>query len=290
MPADFKPPRKTPARSNHLQSLVNSYARDRGLATDRAMRWLSVVSLTGVLEAFESADGPRFLIKGGTSMELRLGIGARATKDVDIVFRGDPEVMVETLEDAFEHPYGGFSFRRKGEVEAIRDTGSRRLAVQVEFGGRPWQTLLVEVARPEADEPELVPVAIGIEDFKLPGPNKVACLSLRYQVAQKIHAVTEQPEDRQNLRFWDLVDLILLRDLLGNSLEPTHLACEEIFAKRDTHRWPPELVVPDDWADPYAEVAAEIAADLPTDVDTAAAEVRAFIAVIDAAADRAIPS
>lgn len=217
-------------------------------------------------------------------MEIRLGPGARATKDVDVIFRGDPDEMVETLETAFEQPYGGFRFRRKGQIENIRDTGSRRVWVQVEFGGRPWQTLKVEVARPEVDEPELVPVAISIADFKLPAPERVACLSLRYQVAQKIHAVTEQPEDRENLRSWDLVDLILLRDLLAENLGPTRAACEEVFAGRNTHRWPPELDPPASWVDPYREVAAEVDADLPAELDGAAEEVRAFIAAIDAAA------
>jgi hypothetical protein len=32
----------------------------------------------------------------------------------------------------------------------------------VSFGGREWQTLQLEIAKPEADEIELVPVAVGI--------------------------------------------------------------------------------------------------------------------------------
>ena len=154
--------------------------------------------------------------------------------------------MLDALEEAFEHPYGGFSFRRKGEVEDIRDTGSRRLAIQVEFAGSSWQTLQLEVARPEAAEVELVPVAISIADFRLDGPSRVACLSLRFQIAQKLHAVTERPEDRENLRFWDLIDLILLRELLDEGgLGAVREACVTTFAIRGTHAWPPELVVPE---------------------------------------------
>ena len=153
--------------------------------------------------------------------------------------------------------------------------------MQVGFAGRDWQTLKVEVARPEAVEPELVPVAIGIADFKLDGPKRVACLSLRCQIAQKIHAVTEQPSGRTNLRYWDLIDLILLRELLGDDLARAREACIETFATRDLHAWPPELVVPDDWSAPYATTAGEIDADLPREVDTAAEDVRAFIAAID---------
>jgi hypothetical protein len=281
---EFKPPRRTPTRKSHLERLAGEYGRAHGLAVERARRWLSVVSFSGALEAVRADDEPRFLIKGGTSMELRLGLDARTTKDVDIIFRGDPEEMLDALEEALENPYGGFSFRRKGEVEDIHDTGSRRLAVQVEFAGASWQTLRLEVARPEADEAEMVPVAIGIADFKLDGPERVACLSLRFQVAQKLHAVTERPDDRENLRFWDLVDLILLRELLDGDLGGVREACVRTFEVRGTHEWPPELTVPASWADPYAATVEDLGGAMPANVEEAADEVRTFIAQIDAAA------
>ncbi|MEX0973585.1 MAG: nucleotidyl transferase AbiEii/AbiGii toxin family protein [Solirubrobacterales bacterium] len=139
------------------------------------------------------------------------------------------------------------------------------------------------MARPEATEPELVPVAIGIADFKLDGPERVTCLALRYQVAQKLHAVTEQPDGRANHRFWDLIDLQLQHELLGEDLARVREACAEIFAGRDLQPRPPELVVPDDWREPYAAAAGELDASLPLDVDAAADQVRHFIAAIDAA-------
>ena len=221
------------------------------------------MALIGALDRVRADDGPRFLVKGGVSIELRLGLRVRATKDVDLVFRGDADEMLDALEEAFEQPYAGFAFRRKGEVEDIRDTGSRRLDVQVSFGGREWQTLQLEIAKPEADEIELVPVAVGIGDFGLDGPEEVACLSLRFQVAQKLHAVTEQPPGRENLRFWDLIDLMLLEELLGDDLARVREAAEVIFVARGTHEWPPELVVPESWREPYARAASEMDAELP---------------------------
>jgi hypothetical protein len=286
MSHDFKPPRRTPSRRSHLERLAQEYGRAHGLAIERTRRWLSIVSFAGALEAVQVDDGPRFLIKGGTSMELRLGADARTTRDVDIIFRGDPEDMLDALEEAFERPYGEFSFRRKGEVEDIRETGSRRLAIQVEFAGSSWQTLQLEVARPEVAEAELVPVAISIADFRLDGPSWVACLSLRFQIAQKIHAVTEQPEDRENLRFWDLIDLILLRELLAEEgLGAVREACVMTFATRGMHAWPPELAVPGSWAGPYASAIEDVDRALPSSVEAAADEVRTFIAEIDGAQD-----
>jgi hypothetical protein len=240
------------------------------------------MALIGALDRVRADDGPRFLVKGGVSIELRLGLRVRATKDVDLVFRGDAGVMLDALEEAFEQPYAGFAFHRKGELEQIRDTGSRRLDVQVSFAGREWQTLQLEIAKPEADEIEVVPVAVGIADFGFDGPEKVACLSLRYQIAQKLHAVTEQPPGRGNLRFWDLIDLMLLERLLGDDLATVREAADATFAARGTHRWPPELVVPESWREPYAHTAGEIDAELPAGVDAAAERVRALIARIEA--------
>jgi len=242
------------------------------------------MSLIGALDRVRADEQPRFLIKGGISMELRLGLGARSTQDVDIVFRGRTTELLDALEEAFEHPYSGFDFRRKGEPQDIRDTGSKRLALQVSFQQRTWQTLTVEIARPEANESDLVRSAISLADFKLLSPEHVTCLSLRYQIAQKIHAVTEEPADgRPNLRHWDLIDLILLRALLEEDIWRVREACVRTFEDRGTHAWPPTLKVPDAWSEPYHLDASQIRADLPDDVNTAAEAVVQFIAAIDAA-------
>ncbi|MGC1166412.1 MAG: hypothetical protein WA862_09905 [Solirubrobacterales bacterium] len=49
------------------------------------------------------------------------------------------------------------------------------------------------------------------------------------------------------------------------------------------HIWPPQLAVPDSWAEPYAAAIEEVEGALPATVEAAADEVRAFIAEIDAA-------
>ena len=284
MSEDFKPPKRPPSRHSHLERLLGDYSKAHGIAPDRTRRWISTMTLIGALDRVRTEEQPRFLIKGGVSMELRLGLGARSTQDVDIVFRGRTTELFDALEEAFEHPYSGFEFRRKGEPEDIRDTGSRRIALQVSFQRRGWQTLTVEIARPEADESDLVPSAISLADFKLDSPECVTCLSLRYQIAQKIHAVTEEPDDgRANLRHWDLIDLILLRAIVEEDLWRVREACVWTFEDRGTHDWPPTLKVPDAWSEPYRSDVNEISADLPDDVQAAAEAVADFIAAIETA-------
>jgi hypothetical protein len=102
----------------------------------------------------------------------------------------------------------------------------------------------LEVSGPEygADEAEYVD-AISLQDFRLSGPRVIACLPLRFQIAQKLHAVSERPVGRGNDRFRDLVDLLVLRDLIDD-LPALRRACETTFASRATHAWPPSLEVP----------------------------------------------
>lgn len=157
------------------------------------------MALLGALERVEAPQGaPRFVLKGGVAIELRLRSGARATRDVDMVFRG-PE----------------------GELIAALD-------------------------------------------------------------AQKLHAITERPAGRENRRFRDLVDLLLLRDLIED-LGSLRAACAATFAERAMHPWPPRVDVPDDsWRAGYAQLAAAVGLDV-VDVAVAANEVAVLIAAIDGA-------
>lgn len=108
----------------------------------------------------------------------------------------------------------------------------------------------------------------------------IRCLSLRYQIAQKLHAVTQRFEERENERFRDLIDLIICRDLIVD-LGDVREACVDTFDARGTHAWPPDLKIPDTWAEPYMALAEEKGFPV-TDVGDAATQIREFIGKIDA--------
>lgn len=272
-------PLETPVQKAHLERLVAHYAKLTEVAPGRVRRWVSVMVLLGALDRVRESD-PVFLLKGGVAIELRLRGQARATKDVDLVFFGDPEDLGEDFDRALAEPYSEFSFRRE-EIEARGDSRFQRLDVKLFFRSRSWGTLRLEVAAPDglATDGEPVP-AIPIDEFGIVGPEAIPCLSLRYQIAQKIHAVTERFDDRDNERFRDLIDLVICRDLIEDMAQVKE-ACLDTFASRGVHSWPPELLIPDIWAEPYASLAEEM--DFPfTDVEEAAEEVRELISAIDA--------
>jgi len=235
--------------------------------------------LLGALDRSRESD-PLFLLKGGVAIELRVGGGARATKDVDLVFFGDPERLGEILDEDLGEPYSVFSFERQ-EVETRGDGLFRQVNVKLLFRGRSWGTLKLEVARSDSQATDGEEIeAIPLDEFGIEGPRMVRCLSLRYQIAQKLHAVTQRFEEGENERFRDLIDLIICRELVAN-LGEVREACIDTFEARNLHSWPPTLQVPDSWAEPYAALAEEM--DFPiADVGAAAAQAREFISKIDA--------
>lgn len=282
----YRPPKRTPSQVNHLERLLQSYSRATGVAPNRLRRWMTMMVMVGALDRVQAdPDQPLFLVKGGVAMELRLRQGARATRDLDMVFLGDPDQLLAALDAALAEPYSLFSFER-GPAEPIGTTQSQHLDVKVAFNGRSWATVRLEISPPEGrsgNESQVLD-AISIEDFGLIGPEKVRCLSIRYQIAQKLHACTEVfPTGRENDRFRDLIDLLLLR-ALDPDLTAIRHACVDIFASRAKHAWPPTLDAPSSWAEPYTRLAGELEFAI-TDPDEAATLVGEFIAKIDEAVE-----
>jgi hypothetical protein len=221
-----------------LERLVRALSVQEGIAADRLRRWVSTMILLGALERLTD-DEHRFLLKGGVAIELRLKLRARATKDVDIIVipEGDAHA-VDMLEDALQDPYLGFAFRL-ADVRDSADAPARRLDVKMTYKRKPWATVRLEASLPEAHaaEPEQIS-AFSLKQLGLDGPEQVSCQSLRYQMATKLHAVTERFDDRANDRYRDLIDVLLLAELKP-SLPRVAQACQDVFAAGATHPWPP---------------------------------------------------
>lgn len=73
--------------------------------------------------------------------------------------------------------------------------------------------------------------------------------ALRWQIAQKLHAVSEAPlkEAGENVRFWDLIDL-QLKAVTNGKLSNVREACAETFRLRVQHTWPTEITVYPSWS------------------------------------------
>jgi len=234
-------------------------------------------------EVSSSSAGARFTIKGAVALEMRLPERARATKDIDLVIDGaDEDELSAVLREALRDDYQDFSFRVKGEPY-VMPNNAVRVEVAMDYQGRSWSTVQVDLSRQEGGATEVEPVdALELKPFGLSTPSALPCLSLRYHIAQKIHGMTQpSPEaDASNERFRDLADVLMLRDLVED-LSAVRAACVEVFAFRGTHGWPPALEPPAFWEELYAELAAGLELAEKT-LEDAVREARAFTGAIDA--------
>lgn len=284
----MSPPRreKPPHNAQVLERWAREWADAEGVPVARVQRSVSCMVIAAMLDTVRGADGePLFLIKGGVAMELRLALRARATQDLDAAFRAAAEEMIERLDDALEVGHADFTASRTA-AQKVGATRALRVGVKLAYRGRPWATVPVEISSAEGRSGadfERVPVR-SLDPLGIEVPADIPCVSLRYQVAQKLHACTQVFDaGPANGRFRDPIDLLLLRELLAaDDLRQVRAACAETFELRASHAWPPPVAIGAGWAPAYGQLAAATGFHV-TDVEDAAERVRAFVAEIDRA-------
>lgn len=219
----LKPKTKQPVSATVLNNWITQAESKLGPdAKGGRLGWLvaSSVAIAAVQRAVDADGRQLFLLKGGTLLRHRLNATARTTKDVDGIVRGDLDGFFLALEDALAEPWGPLALRR-GEVEVVdvpaRLINPRRFDITIELRGVTWRRIQFEISPDEAgigDDFEIIepPQLTG---FGLPDPDTLVAIAMRFQIAQKLHAVSDphDPPASINDRARDIVDLLLLRDL-----------------------------------------------------------------------------
>lgn len=298
----LKPKAKEPVSAKVLNTWI---AQAEGKLGDEAkggrLGWLiaSSVAIAAVQRAIDAEGRHLFLLKGGTLLQHRLPATARTTKDVDGLIRGDLDQFILALDEALDEPWGPLTLRR-GEVEVVnvptKIIKSRRFDIILELRGVTWRRIQFEVSPDEAgasEEYETIepPPLAG---FGLPDPDALVGIAMRFQIAQKLHAVSDphEPPGSINDRARDVVDLLLLRDLAASSGSPAvaeiRQAAIAVFAARideasrlglTTRTWPPTVVAHLHWTDDFDRAAAS--GGIGASLDEAVAEVNAWIKEIE---------
>lgn len=282
--SDFPIKNKPPHNVNVLERWLGEASQQSGVAAGRLRRWLGFMVVAAMLDEARHADDgePLFLVKGGVAMELRVDTGARATKDFDTAFRESMDVVADHLDPALRAGHGDFTATRT-ELEPVKDTGAARCDIKLAYRGRPVITVKMEVAAVEGGmggEVDHVP-AKSLDHVGLTGPATVACIAVRWQIAQKLHACTETFETGENDRFRDLLDLQILGDLVADGEWPgVRAACIEVFEGRAKHIWPPTVTTYESWEAGYRNLADETRFSV-VDVGEAIGAVLRLIARID---------
>jgi hypothetical protein len=288
-----KPYSSPPANLRSLRDRLSQVAERRGVVFGRLQRHVAMIVVAQFAATLTDDSGaPLLLVKGGSSLELRRGIpDSRTSKDFDTVARRDIESIHEQLADAGETGWEGFTaiFTAPEEIDVPgMPVKPRRFTAKLSYRGQSFASVPIEVSTVEAGNGDqfdtLTSDALGL--VGVPADVAVPCVTLPWQIAQKLHAVTavlEQP--KVNDRAHDLVDLQLLEGLLpGADLMPTRSACIEVFEARAQHPWPPTVAALPHWSAIYSRALEGLDhLELAGTADAAAEAVQRFVVRIDRA-------
>lgn len=216
------------------------------------------------------ARDPRWVLKGGFSLELRLGLAARTTKDLDLL-RWDASGLSandlqDLLDEALDVDLGDdctFTVRQPRQVRAEDEMPSTwRVVVDVQVERSPFETVTIDVVT-SPGEPTTGVDQVAVRPVLGGEPFLVRSVDLARHAAEKTHAYARiYAHDRPSSRVKDLVDLALLVE--QELLKPAAYARAviDVFTERDASAPPPELPdPPGDWAAPFAAMAADIGLD-----------------------------
>jgi hypothetical protein len=103
-------------------------------------------------------------------------------------------------------------------------------------------------------------------------------MKLPYQVAQKLHALSEDGSDRAH----DLIDLMLIGRQSQLDFADIKSKCVRLFDYRRKQAWPPEIKKGDEWEAKYEAALGTVRdnSDIYRTVDEAVAWVNEFVAKI----------
>lgn len=219
----------------------------------------------------------RWVLKGGFALELRLGLQARTTKDVDVDWTLDEPAVTELLLDAADHDlddHFAFTIERLSTDLA---GGGQRWTVLAELAGREFERVAIDIGhdRPPVIAPDSIATSQLLE-FAGVAPISVPALAIEQHLAEKLHAYTRRyAGNAQSSRVKDLVDIVVIAQTTPIDGDLLLEAVESIFARRATHDVPRLLEPPpNDWKRPWQALVTHLPA--PPDLDSGFQEADAF--------------
>ena len=296
-----KPKSKEPVSKRVLDSWIDKIENTIPDERSGRLAWLVASTVvTAVLQRAVDSDGlSRFLLKGGTMLQHRLGDVARSTRDLDGMVRGDLDDFINSLDFVLQEKWGPLHLVR-GEIEIIETPAKiikpRAFIISIILKGETWRKINVEVSPEEggaAEEFEFVKPP-AFDGLGLPTPDVLATLAMRYQIAQKVHSATDPhaPPMYVNNRPRDVVDLLLIRELVVETGEPNNSSIREaiidVFAARAEEAsklgriarlWPARIAALSNWLVDYS--ASADAAGLGLSLEEAVAHANEWLDEVD---------
>ncbi len=203
---------------------------------------------------------PGSAVKGGSSMRMRLGPDrSRVTMDFDAARSIALDDFIQILRERLETGWNGFT----GVVRILKQSTPKGVPfeyvmqpfdVKFSYRNHPWCTVRLEVGHNElgdADEVELRKLPNSIKSVFIalgfPEPNPVPLMALPFQIAQKIHGLSQHGSGRVR----DMIDLQMIVANERIDYGRTAEICRRLFAYRRMQAWPPLIVAQNDWDSLY---------------------------------------
>lgn len=250
------------ASGSSFRQALEAHLRDQSRETGAPLtRLRKLVSFDRLLARLVQAQPGRWVLKGGLSLQLRLGDRARTTKDIDLLLLSaqDPFPILTraakldlgdwfTLEVAPCQPPG------------TAEQGGLRYPARALLDGRIFEEFHVDVGigDPMVESEDILsgPALLSFAGLE---PTKVPCFPPSQQIAEKLHAYTRPHAGSSGTRVRDLVDMLLIASLCTLSAANLRSALHATFEARRTHPLPRQFPMPpSSWVGPYRRLAREV--------------------------------
>jgi predicted nucleotidyltransferase component of viral defense system len=258
-----------------LEQRLKNEAEASGVALLRLRKRVAFERFLARLAASESGG---WVLKGAFALELRLGLRARTTKDIDLGRADDEEAATEHLNAAAGIDLGDFfhfEVRRTPALDAATGFRAVRYTVRANLDARRFEQFPVDVAFSEATSIHAEPLfGANALEFADVAALQLPVISLEQHVAEKLHAYTGAfgRDQRESTRVKDLVDLVLIGELADLDAKRLRNALAATFEQRVRQPLPKALPPPpSSWGRPYAVLAREVGVAVDIEAGHAAA-------------------
>lgn len=246
----------TAALRQALEERLRTQAIQTGVPLVRLRK---MVAFERLLARLISGKEQIWILKGGFALELRLGVKARTTNDLDLLatipltpdrmHQAITEAALTDVQDAFQ-----FQVRQATVVNPARFT------VQSLLDGRNFETFHLDVGTGD-------PIVGPLEYITTPNllafadiaPVRVPCYPLTQQLAEKVHAYTLTYKSGEMTRVKDWFDMLLIAQTGKMSAKRLTDSLQATFDARQTHSPPDKMPLPpSSWARTFKKLASDV--------------------------------
>lgn len=265
---------------NSVRHLDNAIRRIAGIENYMSARTLIANAILAHLL-------PSGVIKGGSSLKLRYGDKAtRFTTDLDTARTIEIEQFITDLSASLEEGWNNFTGRvikeRKAHPKDVPiQYVMQPLSVKLSYLNKPWCSVLLEVGHNEigdANKPDyVVPKEANdlLNRLGFDALPAIPLMSLEYQIAQKLHGLSEDGSNRIN----DLIDIQLIIKNSNVDLKNINSICRRLFDYRNQQLWPPTIIKTTMWEEIYKNQTLDV--EVEQDLNKAIKLVNEFIISIE---------